>query len=45
MKCMQINFGGRGFSSFGDFCSFVVCLQNGPNFPLDHGLESMGIEK
>ena len=24
LKCMQTNFGGRGFSSFGDFASFCL---------------------
>ena len=37
LKCMQTNFGGRGFFGFGDFAPF--CLpSNSQNFPLDHGL-------
>ena len=31
LKRMQTNFGGRGFSSFGDFASF--CLPSKPKFP------------
>ena len=33
LKRMQTNFGGRGFSGFGDFAPL-----NAKNFPSDHGL-------
>ena len=32
VKCIQTNFGGRGFAGFGDIATFH--LQKWPNFPL-----------
>ena len=34
VKCMHTNFGGRGYSGFGD----TVTLKNGQISPFDHGL-------
>ena len=44
MKCMQINFRGRGLSNFGDFAHFLFAGQNGQIFPSNHG-QSMGVKK
>ena len=41
VKCMHTNFGGCGFSSFGDNISFQIW----PYFPFDHGLLSMVVKK
>ena len=34
VKCIHTNFGGRGYSGFGD----TATLKNGQNSPFDHGL-------